>query len=151
MILHDWKCPKHGVFESSHPICPSWDCESEGVEKIFLKAPGYVSDLTRRTDAGIRASADSMGLTNFRSAQPGEASHGGELGKKVLWGEDVKKEFPGHTMETLAAQAKAGETVRRADGAVEHIPAGMIQAANSGITQRVLPRAERHIAKEDSK
>jgi hypothetical protein len=151
MILHDFKCAKHGVFESSHPICPHMGCASESVTKIFLKPVGTRSDNTRRFDAGIRKSAENMGLTNFRSSRQGEASHGGELGKKVLWGKDVAKEMPGQSFAGLAQQASAGAKFQKADGTTEVVPNGMRLAAQSGITQRTVPKAERTVDPRDVK
>jgi hypothetical protein len=150
MILHDFKCAKHGLFERSHPICPHLGCDSSEVTKVFLRAPGTVSSATRRFDAGIRNSAERMGISNFRSARAGEAAYGGQAGKGLLWGDDVAKAFPGMNFAQLQQRAAAGATMRLRNGETVTIPDGMRQAAASGITERVLPVAERTVHSADS-
>jgi hypothetical protein len=150
MILFDWRCAVHGDFEGSHAICPHLGCDSGQVTKIFLKAPGSRSDKTRRFDAGIRKSAESMGLSNFRSARAGEAAHGGDIGKQVLWGNEVQKAMPGTSFAQLSQQAEAGSVFKKADGTVEKVPSGMRLAAQAGITQRPVPKAERTVARADA-
>lgn len=108
MILFDWKCPRHGVFESSHPICDALGCDSEGVVKVFLKAPGLRSETMKRFDAGIRRSSDMMNISNFRSAKAGEAAYGGDAAKNLLWGRDAEK-FTGKTFAELQTIARASE------------------------------------------
>jgi hypothetical protein len=153
MILHDWQCAVHGQFEGSHPICPAMGCASEKVVKLFLKAPGIRSDFMKRHDAGIRKSADMMGISNFRSSHEGDASFGGDVGKpgeRLLWGNDVNK-VAGKPFAALAQQAAAGSNFTHKDGRVEHVPSGMRQAGNMGITARPLPKAERTVLKADAK
>jgi hypothetical protein len=147
MILHDFKCAKHGVFEGSHPICPELGCQSIDVIKVFLKAPGMLSASTKRFDAGIRESARNMNLTNFRSAKAGEAAHGGTLGQAVLWGNEAEK-ISGKPFAALTQQAAAGAKYTHANGTVEHIPDGMRQAAPS-VQKNVLAPAQRTVASND--
>jgi hypothetical protein len=147
MILHDFKCARHGGFEGSHAICPALGCDSSAVTKVFLRAPGHISDKTKRFDAGIRKSAEGMGLSNFRSARAGEAAHGGKGGDAVLWGaEAVQKKLPGVSFAALQQSAQKDITVTTPAGDTLTAPGklnGMRAAASSGITARAVPRAER--------
>jgi hypothetical protein len=153
MILNDYKCSLHGVFEGSHPICPELGCESEDVIKVYLKAPGTRSDATKRFDAGIRKSAESMGISNFRSAQrEGDTAYGGDAGKQLLWGTKEAEKNLGMNFNALTQKAAQGANYRHKDGTVEHVPDGMRQAASTGITREVLPmkRTERTVARQDA-
>lgn len=89
MMLNDYKCPRHGLFEASHPICGAMGCDSEGVEKVFLKAPGTKSDYTKRFDAGIKKSAAAYGQTNFLSAREGEVAKANNRASELKWGNDA--------------------------------------------------------------
>ena len=95
MILKDWRCPHHGDFESTHPICNGSGCDSAAVTQIHLRPPAFKSDATKRFDAGIAKTAAGMNLTNLRSARAGEAARGGEAAKaagtELLWGDDTRK------------------------------------------------------------
>ena len=89
-VLHDFECADHGVFESTHPICPAFNCECEDIKKKFR--PLHIkSAMTKATDAGFRQSADAMGISNFRSARPGEASFGGDRAGEALWGSEINR------------------------------------------------------------
>jgi hypothetical protein len=85
MILKEWKCPVHGSFEGSHPICPAMGCDSENVEREYLTAPGFKSDTTKLTDSGFRRTAEVYGLSdmNNKDGQPVAGSGG-----QALWGSD---------------------------------------------------------------
>lgn len=160
-VLREWKCAHHGSFESSHPICPNFGCESEAVEREFRTAVSIVSSGRRRFDNGIKQTVDGMRLGNLRTAhRDGDSSYGGdkarELGTEILWGDEVKKrpEFRGMGFDALTQQAQQPFSVQRRDGSVETLTDnnGMRQAANEvGITKRVLPKAERSIHKSDLK
>lgn len=154
-IIHDFHCALHGQFEGSHPICPTLGCGSEAVTKVFTKPPGTLSASTRRFDQGIRRSAESMGISNWRSARPGEVSKPPADGTQVLWGNDVAKAMPGQTFASLSTvAARQAETpFTRPDGSKELLPNnGMRQAATEiGITKRPLPQAERTIARTGSR
>jgi len=43
-VLKDYKCEKHGYFESRKPQCPMKGCDQE-VYVVFLQAPGLMSDV----------------------------------------------------------------------------------------------------------
>jgi hypothetical protein len=71
MPLHDYRCPAHGLFESLEARCAHTDCQ-QTVAVVFLKPVGFVSDRTRRTDASLRKTAESFGMTDLKSAREGE-------------------------------------------------------------------------------
>lgn len=156
MILHDWQCKDHGYFEGSHAICPAFGCMSEHVTKVFLKAVGTRSDMTKRTDAGLRKSAESFGLTNWRSARAGESSKPpmkGPNGEQVLWGNEVQKAMPGQSFAGLAqtAQQQGAQPFVTKTGQRLIAPNNGMRAAATemGITSRNIPKAERTVAKSD--
>lgn len=150
MILHDWSCPRHGIFEASHAICPGLDCDSTGVVKVHLKAPGHLSATTRRFDAGLRTNADAYRLPNIRSARAGEAAYGGKA-SGILWGDQIEKiTRPGSNFASLAAAAQATNSYKMPDGSVKSVPNGMRLASNEvGLTRRALPAAERIVDPRD--
>lgn len=148
-VVHDWECIEHGAFEGSHPICPNFGCESRSVVKVFLKAPGYVSGKTRRTDAGLRKSADMYKIGNFKSVRQGEVAFDGRadknLGQEVLWGNDVQKKM-GHSFSELTSIAQKPLEVPGTNLRLDKNN-GMRDAANEiGITKRKLPAAGEVIA-----
>jgi hypothetical protein len=137
-IIKEWRCLYHGDFESSHPICPADDCDSEYVDRVFLTAPGIRSKFMTEFDRGIRKSAEGLNLSNFRSAREGESAHGGNLGAGVLWGSDATR-FLGAD-PVLAVKPFSAKLP---DGRVWTDPGGMRQAAQEvGITKSVRPKAE---------
>ena len=91
MKLFDWKCPRHGVFESSHPICDALGCDSSGVEKVFIKAPSVRSEITKRTDDGLRRSAEIYRQSDFLTASEGEVAKANNQADRLLWGDDASK------------------------------------------------------------
>jgi hypothetical protein len=144
MILHDWQCAKHGVFESTHAICPHLGCASTDVKMVFLKAPGMISRGTKQFDAGMKQTATQMNLLNFRSAREGETAHGGELAKGMLWGKEAANFFGGQDALVAASQQGIAESNQYAKAAgVPTIADGMRTAATDlGITKNTLPPAE---------
>lgn len=163
MILHDWRCPRHGDFESSHAICPTFGCESEGVVKVFKRAPGVISATTRRFDAGLKQTATSYGLSNIRSARAGEAAYGGKNSNGVLWGDQVNQivrpggsglpglmQAAGGAYKRPDGKTEYGSAYKMPDGSTQVVPHGMRQAATEiGVTRRPLPRAERIVDPRD--
>lgn len=135
MPIFDWKCPKHGVFESSHPICPSMGCSHEGVEKIFLKAPSFKSDVTKNTDSGIRSLADSYGLSDMNN-RGGKAVKGGTNNSGTQWGAD---NFGGIDNIRSMAGSSGGNS-------------GFASAARSlGLDKNKIPPATTTVASNDGK
>jgi hypothetical protein len=140
-IVKEWKCEKHGVFDSSHPICPSLGCRSQKVERVFITPVGIKSEFLTRHEKGIKKLAEAYGQSDFRTARAGETSIKRPVGQELLWGSDVKKHL-GMDMNQLTAQASQPFVVRRKDGSSETVPHGMRLAATElGITQSVLPPA----------
>ena len=74
-VLKDYKCDKHGYFESRAPKCPMKGCESE-VMVVFLQAPGLKSDKTKATDKNAKQLAMDFGMTNIKTAREGENQSG---------------------------------------------------------------------------
>jgi hypothetical protein len=56
-VLKDYKCDKHGYFESREAKCPMKNC-SEEVYVVFLQAPGLMSDSTKKNDQHGQAISD---------------------------------------------------------------------------------------------
>ena len=137
-VMKEWECPQHGCFESTHPICPDITCSAD-CRQVFLTPPTVSDGTLKRFDAGVRRSAELMGITNFRTARAGEAAYGNS-GKGMLWGNDIQKAL-GVDMGTLAAAASVPLTVTHKDGHQEKIEKSPMRelARDSGLTKRVLP------------
>lgn len=164
-VLKEWRCAIHGDFDSTHPLCPNFGCESEQVERIFKTPVGTRSDATRRFDAGIRKSADMMGISNFKSAKGGDTSFAGRaaeenetIGSRVLWGDEIAKPVNqgglGVPFNQLTMQAQQPLVVNRADGSQVSLTSNnaMAEAATEmGVTARRIPKAaEISVASGDS-
>ena len=65
MILRDFNCIVHGVFESGEeaPKCP-FGCSNSFVEKVFLQPP-MVGNGTKMVDNVVKDLANDFGLTNL--------------------------------------------------------------------------------------
>ena len=74
-VLNDYKCPKHGYFESKKAVCPMKDCHEE-VLLVFLQAPNMVSAKTRFTDKSTKQLAIEFGMSNIKTAREGENQAG---------------------------------------------------------------------------
>lgn len=72
MVIKEYRCAAHGYFESGEasPSCPKGGCTT--VQQVFLTAPAFRSDKTKRSDANLRQIASDFGLTDMRSAREGE-------------------------------------------------------------------------------
>jgi hypothetical protein len=65
MILRDYNCLAHGIFEGSEAICPH-GCKGSGfVSIVHLKAPAIGSQRTKNLDAITRNLANQFGLTDM--------------------------------------------------------------------------------------
>lgn len=138
-VIKEFKCESHGVFESSHPICPNFGCRSLKVERCFMTPPKIGTQFVKRHEAGMKKLADAYGQTDWNTTKPGDTSKVLAKGPQMLWGTDVKKEL-GMDMNALATQASQPFTVDRKDGTRETVPHGMrLAATDLGLTQRVLP------------
>jgi hypothetical protein len=143
-LIKEFECIEHGVFESSHPICPNFGCESRSVAQVFITPPHIGTSFVKRFDAGIRRSSDLMGGANFRSAKPGEAAFGGDVGKKlgmeVLWGQDVQKSM-GRNFAQLTQIAQQPLSVPGTNLRLDKNNGMRDAATDVGITKRRLPPA----------
>lgn len=70
-VLKEFVCIVHGEFESSHPICPNYGCDSKGVSQEFRTPVRIGTQFRKAFDAGIRKSSEMMGGKNFRTAKAG--------------------------------------------------------------------------------
>ena len=74
-VLHDYKCSKHGYFESRKAECPMKDCTEE-VSIVYLQAVGLMSDGTKKNDKTIKQLAMDFDMTNVKSTREGENQAG---------------------------------------------------------------------------
>lgn len=74
-VLHDYKCPKHGYFESRKAQCPMKDCAEE-VAIVYLQPVGLMSDGTKKNDKTIKQLAMDFDMTNVKSTREGENQAG---------------------------------------------------------------------------
>ena len=74
-VLKDYKCNKHGYFESFEAKCPMKSC-SEDVYVVFLQAPGLISDTTKKNDKNIKQLAMEFDMTDVKSTREGENQSG---------------------------------------------------------------------------
>lgn len=136
-IIHEWKCAVHGPFEGSHPICPEFGCDSESVVKEIRTPRGFKSDATKRTDAGVKRTAEVYRQSDIRSAHEGESSKAGNRSAELLWGDR------GRDILQSAMSQPSSHTYRDAKGRDHVVHSGMRMAAEeAGITKRPLPVAE---------
>lgn len=126
-VIFDFECPRHGVFEGSHAICPKMGCDSDGVKKVFLKAPAYKSDTTKRTDEGLRKSAEMYNQSDWKSAKQGELSKANNRAAELQWGDAGAALVGRKSVDHIAS------TGFKSDGA----PAlGMVQEKGPSLMQR---------------
>lgn len=74
-VLKDYKCEKHGYFESREAKCPMKNC-SEEVYVVFLQAPGLMSDTTKKNDRTVKQLAMDFDMTDIKSTREGENQAG---------------------------------------------------------------------------
>jgi len=148
-MIREFACLEHGPFEGSHAICPAYGCDSRAVSQEFRTAPKIGSALTRRTDAGLRKSAEMYGINNWKSgAREGDMSFAGHadkaLGMEVLWGNEVQKKM-GRSFTELSGLAQKPLVVPKRDGSgvlrLDRNNAMREAATEAGITRRRLPKA----------
>ena len=73
-ILKDFKCVEHGYFEGYYPQCPK-GCVDD-IMRVYLKAPAYKSDRTKKADRTLNNLASDFQMTDIKSAREGEAQNG---------------------------------------------------------------------------
>ena len=74
-VIHDYKCDKHGYFESRKPECPMKGCQDE-VFVVFLQAPAMVSAKTRFTDRSTKQLAMEFDMSDIKTTREGENQSG---------------------------------------------------------------------------
>ena len=74
-VVNDYKCPKHGYFESRKPQCPMKDCNEE-VMVVFLQAPAMLSEKTRFTDKSTKQLAIEFDMSDIKTTREGENQSG---------------------------------------------------------------------------
>ena len=74
-VVNDYKCPKHGYFESRKAQCPMKDCNEE-VMVVFLQAPNLVSAKTTFTDKSTKQLAIEFGMSDIKTTREGEHQQG---------------------------------------------------------------------------
>ena len=134
-VLHDYKCNKHGYFESMEAKCPMKNCDEE-VFVVFLQAPGLMSEATKKNDKTVKQLAIDFDMTNIKSTKEGENQAGfftrkNKMSKKqleaeqkaveekkraeqrmsgVIWGGDNRYSL-GNVVKGGAVRSVAGESV----------------------------------------
>jgi hypothetical protein len=125
-VIKEWKCPIHGTFEGSHPICPGYGCISEGVERVFLTPVGISQGKYSRFEAGLRETANRMNIRDWKSAQrEGDSGYRGRAAEAqndaaalkagqpvMLWGQKAIQETMGVSMAAQMAAAAAPLNVK---------------------------------------
>jgi hypothetical protein len=143
MILKEWKCPKHGSFEGSHPICPASGCDSEGVEREYLTPPGFKSDTTKLTDSGFRRTAEVYGLSDMNN-KDGQAVANGQNSSQAIWGADKLPNY-----DRMLSDAKTPMTV---NGKTDNNRGMQLASEGTGtFGGRVLPAGEVTVHKADKR
>jgi hypothetical protein len=69
-VVHDYKCPAHGYFESREAVCPHGCTE---VQQVFLQPPGMMSDRTKGSDKTVKQLAMDFNMSDVKSVREGEA------------------------------------------------------------------------------
>lgn len=84
-VVHDYKCPAHGFFESNQPVCPH-GCDD--VQLVFLQPVGLKSDSTKHADTTMRQLAKDYSMGDIKSVREGEAQPHALLNNKQAARED---------------------------------------------------------------
>ena len=74
-VVNDYKCPKHGYFESRKAQCPMKDCHEE-VFVVFLQAPNFISEKTKFTDKSTKQLAIEFDMSDIKTTREGENQSG---------------------------------------------------------------------------
>ena len=74
-VVNDYKCPKHGYFESRKAQCPMKGCNEE-VFIVFLQAPAMLSEKTRFTDKSTKQLAIEFDMSDIKTTREGENQSG---------------------------------------------------------------------------
>ncbi len=126
-VVHDYKCPAHGFFESREPVCPH-GCTSD-VQMVFLQAVGMKSDSTKHADTTLRELAKDYGMSDIKSSREGDHQQHALLGNilvaqpqnpfAVQWGNPKQlgnynlNSIRGETVGGLSAVKESGIALRK--------------------------------------
>lgn len=106
-VLKDYKCEKHGFFESRKAECPMKDCHAE-VMVVFLQAPANVSLKTKKADKALDGLAQSFGMTDIKSTREGE-NQGNVMSKKNKYSKKEYSEAEAHLARKMKDQGMQPE------------------------------------------
>lgn len=84
-VLHDYKCPAHGFFESYEAVCPH-GCDD--VQLVFLQPVGLKSDTTKHADSTLKQLAKDYKMGDIKSVREGESQSHALLKNKQAAQED---------------------------------------------------------------
>jgi len=90
-VLKDYKCEKHGYFESRKAQCPMKGCDEE-VFVVFLQAPGLMSESTKKNDRTVKQLAIDFDMTDVKSTRAGENQAGFFTRKNKTSKRELEKE-----------------------------------------------------------
>jgi len=74
-VIHDYKCDKHGYFESREAKCPMKGFNEE-VLQVFLQAPNLISAKTKFTDKSTKQLAMEFDMSDIKTTREGENQSG---------------------------------------------------------------------------
>ena len=106
-VLHDYKCPRHGYFESMKAKCPMKDCHEE-VFVVYLQPPGLMSDKTKKNDRTVKQLAMDFDMTNIKSTKEGENQAGYFTRKNKMSKKQLEEEKKAVDEKNLIEQRKSG-------------------------------------------
>ena len=99
-VLHDYKCPRHGYFESMKAKCPMKDCHEE-VFVVYLQPPaGYFTRKNKMSKKQLEA--EQKAVEEKKLAEQRTSG--------VIWGGDGRYSM-GNVLKGGAVRSVAGESV----------------------------------------
>ena len=101
-VLKDYKCSKHGYFESRKAECPMKDCHEE-VMAVFLQAPATKSDRTKMGDKALQGLADQFQMSDIKSTRTGE-NQGNVMSRKNKYTKKQYAEAEAHLAQKMKQQ-----------------------------------------------
>jgi len=115
-VLHDYKCPVHGYFESREAVCPA-GCDD--VQLVFLQPVGLKSDSTKHNDKTLKQLALDFKMSDIKSTREGEAQPPRHATPNnpfaPRWGSPA--EVGGYNLNSIAGEAVSGMRAVKDSGA----------------------------------
>jgi hypothetical protein len=106
-VLHDYKCPVHGYFESRDAVCPA-GCTD--VQLVFLQPVGMRSDSTKHNDKTLKQLAIDFKMSDIKSTREGEAQPPRHAAPNnpfaPRWGSPA--ELGGYNLNSIAGESVSG-------------------------------------------